>query len=96
MKEKDGEPLTGKQADIFAMIYTWVRDRGDLPTVREIMARFGIASPNGVMSHIRALRAKGYLGPGRPNHSTGALLRRPDGSPFDGFADKPREGGQAG
>jgi SOS-response transcriptional repressor LexA len=96
MKEKDGEPLTGKQAEVFRLIYEGARDRGERPTVYDLMATFGFASPNAVMGHIRALRAKGYLGAGRVNRSLGSLLRRPDGSPFDGFADKPREGGQAG
>src|SRR6476620_6661512 len=38
-----------------------IADRGYPPTLREIGARMGIRSTNGVNDHLRALERKGYL-----------------------------------
>src|SRR5215207_11320088 len=38
-----------------------ISDRGYPPTLREIGARMGIRSTNGVNDHLRALERKGYL-----------------------------------
>jgi repressor LexA len=38
-----------------------IQDRGYPPTLREIGARMGIRSTNGVNDHLRALERKGYL-----------------------------------
>jgi repressor LexA len=47
------------------MVYEFIRDkirnRGYGPTVREIGEQFGIASPNGVMCHLKALEKKGLI-----------------------------------
>lgn len=53
--------ITDRQAEILAFIESEVERRGMPPTVREIAARFGMASPNGVWCHLSALRDKGYL-----------------------------------
>lgn len=53
--------LTARQAEVLAYIRESIASRGYAPTVREIGARFGIASPNGVISTLRALRTKGRL-----------------------------------
>lgn len=45
-------------------ILDFIRERqngGTSPSVRDIGARFGIGSPNGVMCHIKALEKKGYI-----------------------------------
>ncbi len=55
------EQLTPRQREILEFIESEVKRRGIPPTVREIAARFGMASPNGVFCHLRALEAKGYL-----------------------------------
>ena len=55
------EKLTNRQREILAFIESGDKRRGMPPTVREIAARFGMASPNGVFCHLRALEAKGYL-----------------------------------
>jgi SOS-response transcriptional repressor LexA len=53
--------LTQRQRDI----YDYIRDRievlGFPPSVREIGDQFGISSPNGVMSHLKALEKKGFI-----------------------------------
>src|SRR5512143_2388595 len=55
------EQLTPRQREILAFIESEMKRRGMPPTVREIAARFGMSSPNGVFCHLRALEAKGYL-----------------------------------
>lgn len=45
-------------------ILSFIRDRterGLCPSFREIMAEFGIKSPNGVVCHLTALEKKGLL-----------------------------------
>ena len=43
------------------MILESIRERGFSPTIREIARETNIASPNGVMSHVRALEKKGVI-----------------------------------
>ncbi len=52
-------PLTDRQRELL----DWIRENSRLaaPTVREIAAAHGIASPNGVQCHLNALERKGYL-----------------------------------
>src|SRR5207248_2433632 len=52
------EQLTDRQREVYEFIRGKIRGRGYGPTVREIGAQFGIASPNGVMCHLRALERK--------------------------------------
>jgi repressor LexA len=56
-----GEGLTKRQREILEFIESESVRRGIPPTVREIAAHFGIASPNGVVCHIKALEDKGYI-----------------------------------
>lgn len=51
--------LTKKQARILKFIQKESRMTG--PSVREIGAHFGIASPNGVVCHLKALERKGVI-----------------------------------
>ena len=57
--------LTARQRDILDYIVESQRANGFPPTIREIGARFGIKSPNGVASHTNALIRKGFLGQSR-------------------------------
>jgi repressor LexA len=57
----DLEQLTDRQREVYGFIRDKIRARGYGPTVREIGAQFGIASPNGVMCHLRALERKGLV-----------------------------------
>jgi repressor LexA len=55
------EQLTEKQLAVYQFIRDAIRRRGYGPTVRDIGDAFGIKSPNGVMCHLRALEAKGFI-----------------------------------
>jgi repressor LexA len=55
------ENLTKRQRRVYEFIRDKIRNRGYGPTVREIGEHFGIASPNGVMCHLRALEKKGLI-----------------------------------
>ena len=53
--------LTERQQMVLDYIRESIVDRGYPPTLREIGARMGIRSTNGVNDHLRALERKGYL-----------------------------------
>jgi repressor LexA len=53
--------LTHRQQMVLDFIRESIADRGYPPTLREIGARMGIRSTNGVNDHLRALERKGYL-----------------------------------
>src|SRR5450432_1682565 len=53
--------LTARQQMVLDFIRQSITDRGYPPTLREIGARMGIRSTNGVNDHLRALERKGYL-----------------------------------
>lgn len=55
------EPLTDRQRKIFDFIDHKISSSGQPPTLREIGAKFGITSTNGVRTHLDALVKKGYL-----------------------------------
>jgi repressor LexA len=57
----DFSQLTTRQREIYDFIRTKIEARGYGPTVREIGEAFGIASPNGVMCHLKALEKKGLI-----------------------------------
>lgn len=80
--------LTDRQREIFTLIYETARDRGSQPSIREIMTHFGMKSPNGVVGHLRLIAAKGYIARYFHKQYNLLILRRPDGSRFEGFQDK--------
>jgi repressor LexA len=53
--------LTPRQSEIFDFLKERILVRGYGPTIREIGNQFGIASPNGVMCHLKALEKKGLI-----------------------------------
>lgn len=55
------DQLTARQREVFDMIYEQIVNRGYGPTVREIADQFNIASPNGVVCHLKALEKKGLI-----------------------------------
>ncbi len=55
------ENLTQRQQEVYEFIRGKIRGRGYGPTVREIGEHFGIASPNGVVCHLKALEKKGII-----------------------------------
>lgn len=65
-------PLTEKQREVYLFLKR-VITKGQPPTIREIGARFGIRSPNGVMCHVKALERKGYVAR-EPEKNRGIVL----------------------
>lgn len=55
------KPLTRRQAQVLRLIAENLRRSGYPPTVRELCARLGLASPNAVSCHLRALERKGRI-----------------------------------
>ncbi len=55
------EPLTDRQRKILDFIDGKISSHGQPPTLREIGAKLGITSTNGVRTHLDALVRKGYL-----------------------------------
>ncbi len=55
------DSLTKRQAAVYKFIRQKIRSRGYGPTIREIGEHFEIASPNGVMGHLRAIERKGLI-----------------------------------
>lgn len=55
------EPLTDRQRDVLEFINAHHRQQGVAPSLREIQAHFGFASPFAVQRHVDALTEKGAL-----------------------------------
>lgn len=53
--------LTEKQEKVLGWIKQAIDLTGQAPTVRELQAKLGCAAPMGVVSHLNALEAKGYI-----------------------------------
>lgn len=85
-----GDPLTDRQMAVFRFIYEHARDKGYQPSFRQIAAEFGFASySNSMTCHLVALAKKGFVtGDLHGKSRSIKFLRRPDGKPFTGFADK--------
>lgn len=55
------DQLTDRQLAVYEFIRDKIQNRGYGPTVREIGDKFDIASPNGVVCHLKALVKKGLI-----------------------------------
>ncbi len=77
--------LTERQREILGFIHSYASEKGYPPTIRQIGARFGIKSPNGVKDHLKALERKGEIKL-EPNTARGIDLlgRRNSGIPLIG------------
>jgi repressor LexA len=53
--------LTTRQGEILSFIRDCAEERGGIPSVREIMGRFGFSSPATVASHLDLLEKKGAI-----------------------------------
>ena len=53
--------LTPRQNDILSFIRSHAEDQGSIPSVREIMTRFGFRSPATVASHLELMEKKGVI-----------------------------------
>ena len=52
---------TDRQQELYNFIKEQIYKRGYGPTVRELCDHFEIRSPNGAVSHLKALQKKGYI-----------------------------------
>jgi repressor LexA len=68
--------LTARQQQILDFLHQYQAAHGLPPTILEIAAAFGLASPNGVAQHLKALARKGVLEL-KPQQSRGIRLRSP-------------------
>jgi repressor LexA len=57
----DNPSLTARQQQVLDFIHAHQRETGVSPSLREIQAHFGLASPFGVQRHVDALIEKGAL-----------------------------------
>lgn len=57
----NGKKLTKKQEDVLAFVKSVIEKSGNAPTVREVQAEIGCASPMGAVSHLASLERKGYI-----------------------------------
>jgi repressor LexA len=55
------EPLTDRQQQVLDFVHAHHRQHGVSPSLREIQAHFGLASPFGIKRHLDALTEKGAL-----------------------------------
>jgi repressor LexA len=55
------KPLTRRQREVLDYIVAHQRARGYGPSIRDIGHYFGIRSPNGVVTHLAQLEAKGWI-----------------------------------
>ena len=70
--------LTPRQRRVLAWIEAYAAREGAPPTVREIGEALGMRSTGSVRDHLKALRRKGCLKPGKPRRHRGiSLARRP-------------------
>ena len=53
--------LTARQSEILLFLQDCAEERGNMPSVREIMGRFGFSSPATVASHLDLLEKKGAI-----------------------------------
>ena len=53
--------LTPRQNDVYLHLVKYVRENGNGPTLREIMAALGFASTNAVRQHLERLAKKGFI-----------------------------------
>jgi SOS-response transcriptional repressor LexA len=55
------KPLTRRQRAVLDYIVAYQRARGYGPSIRDIGRHFGIRSPNGIVTHLAQLEAKGWI-----------------------------------
>lgn len=73
--------LSAKQAAIYSFIQDQILEKRRPPTVREIADAHGIASTNGVRSHLAAIVRKGWITI-TPRVARGIQLVRTDQADF--------------
>lgn len=84
----ESSELTEIQYETYSYIYEFTKEHGFQPGLRDVAAHFGLASPTGVYHRLGAVVKKGYIAFSGSQSRAIRFLRRPDGNPFRGFADK--------
>jgi hypothetical protein len=87
------QPLTDRHRAVWEFIAGRLAARGASPSYREVMAAFGIASPNGLAGHLDAIVKKGWLEVGSAMEARSLHVHRHLGEPEDGKAEVTAEGG---
>lgn len=82
---------TARQIEVLAFIDEHTSASGYPPTLREIGARFGIRSTNGVNDHLLSLQRKGLIE--RDDHQARSVRVSPAGRDLLGYA--PKRSGEA-
>ncbi len=77
------EKLTARQAEVLALIKTWIADTGYPPTRADIARELGFRSPNAAEEHLKALARKGAIEV-IPGASRGIRLPESQGIPIVG------------
>lgn len=78
--------LSPRQAEIMYLVFESTRRTGVQPSIRELMERFGMTGPNGIVCHTKALVRKGWIEPSTNQSRALRFLRcPPDGRRFTGF-----------
>ncbi len=91
---QEGERLTRRQREVLQFVMETCQAEGRPPTLRAVMARFGIKTPRGAQGHMLALVKKGCLDYDKNKHpaywprararkSVPVLGRAPAGHPAD-------------
>lgn len=81
------DTLTETQAELHRYLYEETRANGYQPSYRETLERFGWSSHNAVVNHLKALAKKGWITTSTGESRAIRFLRKPDGTPFEGFKD---------
>lgn len=61
MSERERQPLTPRQEQVYEMIVAFIVEHHQQPTLEEIAAGFGSKFRNAAYAHIRPLVRKGWL-----------------------------------
>jgi SOS-response transcriptional repressor LexA len=85
---KRAEALTARQLEVLSYLYAHARDKGYQPDLAEIAAGLGLGTMFTARNQLAALEKKGYVRV-RGKFRSVEMIHKPDGSPFEGFADKP-------
>jgi hypothetical protein len=80
--------LTDRQAGIFLYLFQFTLQHGYQPSIRELCDEFAIASPNGVMVHLKALAHKGWISLSGGESRAVRFLRTPGGGRFVGLVER--------
>jgi repressor LexA len=74
--------LTSRQSEVLTAIIDLLVDNGYCPSFRELQAKLGIKSGNGIHEHVAAIERKGYLRSIKGCARGLVVLYTPAGEPF--------------